>query len=229
VPSDALVEAALLRDAAPLRDAPLLREAALRERAALAWLVLEVSVPFAAPPLLLSLSAMGFSFVPLATVGKPHGSDRLCRAGEAGSKAKAVELLHGPLPGSELQAYLPQCLSLTFGCTVLAVVLLASPCAPCGLFGQFLSALEFMSPPVMLPVVPVSGTIWSGGGVAGVLGSTVMVWPLPPVLSVEFAVWAIAAVARPIVRAEAARIFVSMILLLCCETVRLLQGLSRCD
>ncbi|CDX31741.1 hypothetical protein MPLA_1530004 [Mesorhizobium sp. ORS 3359] len=214
------------RDAAPLRDAPLLREAALRGRASLAALVLEVPAPFAAPPLLLSLSAMGLSFVPLATVGRPHGSDRLCRAGEAGSKTKAVELLHG-LCHSQLQAYLPQFLSLTLGCTVVAAVLFASPCAPCGLFGQFLSALEFISPPVTLPVVPVSGAIWSGGGVAGVLGSTVMLWPLPTELSGEFAVWAIAAVARPIVRAEAARILVSMILLLCCETVRLLRGLSR--
>ncbi|CDX40008.1 hypothetical protein MPLSOD_40287 [Mesorhizobium sp. SOD10] len=218
-PSDALEEAALPRDPPPLREAPLLRDAALRGRAALAGLVPGVPVPFAAPPLLLSLSAMGFSFVPLATVGKPHGSPpgfpRLERSSRSKDNGRGASFHgHWATRFVELQSYLPQFLSLTFGCIVPAVELLASPMEVCGVFGQFLSAFEFMSPPVTLPVVPVSGAIWSGDGVAGVFGSTVMVWPLPPALSLPLvvpAVWAIAAVARPIVRAEAARILVSMV------------------
>jgi len=67
--SDALEERVLPREAA-LRDAPVLRDAALRGRAEL---VVDVPLPFAAPPVVLSLSAMGFLLFAVETAGKPHG------------------------------------------------------------------------------------------------------------------------------------------------------------
>jgi hypothetical protein len=105
--------------------------------------------------------------------------------------------------------YLPQLLSFTVGAVALP---LASLCAPWGLVGQFLSALEFMSPGAVVVLLVAAGSTVLGD--AGVLGSTVIDWPLPPDPSVPFALLlcAIADVAKATVNAEAARIFMNMVL-----------------
>src|SRR4051794_12611018 len=112
--------------------------------------------------------------------------------------------------------YFPQLLSFTVGAVALP---LASVCAPCGLVGQFLSALEFMSPGVVVVLLVEPGSIVLGE--AGVLGSTVTDSPLPPDPSAPAALLlcAMADVARAMVKAEAARIFMNMICLHFCELV----------
>ncbi|WP_181175829.1 hypothetical protein [Mesorhizobium sp. B2-3-4] len=107
-----------------------------------------------------------------------------------------------------IERYLPQLLSFTVGAVALP---LASDCAPCGLVGQFLSALEFMSPGVVVVLLVAAGSTVLGE--AGVLGSTVIDLLLPPdpSLSVAPLLCAMADVARAIVKAEAARIFINVV------------------
>ncbi|TGP62574.1 hypothetical protein EN868_28020 [Mesorhizobium sp. M2D.F.Ca.ET.225.01.1.1] len=104
---DALEDRVLLRDAPLARDAALLLEPALRLRAAL---LAGVPVPFAALPVVLSLSAMGFLLLPVATAGKLHGSRSACARSDAGSKPRMGRRKpFGPLRDRQVDALQPTC------------------------------------------------------------------------------------------------------------------------
>ncbi|MBZ9994385.1 hypothetical protein [Mesorhizobium sp. BH1-1-4] len=111
---------------------------------------------------------------------------------------------------------MPQLLSFTVGAVALP---LASICAPWGLVGQFRSALEFMSPGVVVVLLVAPESIVLGE--AGVLGSTVTDLPLPldPSAPAALLLCAMADVAKAMVKAEAVRIFMNMVCLHLCKLV----------